>query len=70
MVGSRRGAGGGDRSSKHVAARAADTRFDPTRLVSVGLVFDQTVAGTVMVSDIGLSNIQPAFLVPAAGGAR
>jgi hypothetical protein len=51
-------------------ARAADARFDPARLVSVGLVFDKTVAGTVMVSDIGLSNILPAFLAPNAGGAR
>jgi len=51
-------------------ARAADPRFDSSRLVSVGLVFDRTVAGTIMVSDVGLSNINPAFLVPSAGGAR
>lgn len=51
-------------------ARAADPRFDPARLVSVGLVFDRTIAGTVMVGDVGLSTINPAFLLPAPGGAR
>jgi len=51
-------------------ARSQDARFDPARLVSVGLVFDRTVAGTVMVSDIGLSNLRPAFLAPTSGGAR
>ena len=51
-------------------ARAVDARFDPARLVSVGLVFDRTVAGTVMVSDVGLSSIDPDFYAPVIGGAR
>lgn len=49
-------------------ARAANPQFDPARLVSVGLVFDRTVAGTVIVSDVGLSNLPPAFFAP--GGSR
>jgi hypothetical protein len=57
-------------------AIAENASFDPARLVSVGLVFDKTVAGTVIVSDIGISNIHPAFFpasnVPRgnAGGGR
>ncbi len=51
-------------------ARAANPQFDPARLVSVGLVFDRTVSGTVRVSDVGLSNVPPAFLTPGAGGGR
>jgi hypothetical protein len=51
-------------------ARTANPQFDPARLVSVGLVFDRSVAGTVMVSDVGLSNLPPAFLTPGAGGGR
>lgn len=37
--------------------------FDPTQLKTIRLLFDKTVAGTVVVSDIGLSpKIDPAFL--------
>ena len=38
-------------------------RFDPGRLVAVRLVFDRTVAGTVVLTDVGLSTPDPAFLV-------
>lgn len=51
-------------------ARRADARFDPARLASVGLVFDRTVAGTVMVSDIGLASLESAFFVPRSGADR
>jgi hypothetical protein len=37
--------------------------FDPTKLKTIRLLFDKTVSGTVVVSDIGLSaKIDPAFL--------
>ena len=44
--------------------------FDPAKLVAVRLVFDRTRAGTVVVSDIGLSNLDPKFLAPDAPGGR
>lgn len=44
--------------------RAAVPGFDPARLVSIRWVFDGTRAGTVVLTDIGLSNLDPAFLVP------
>jgi dienelactone hydrolase len=47
--------------------RDKDPRFDPSQLRSVRWVFDKTIAGTVFVTDIGLSNIAPTFFV---GGAR
>ncbi len=37
--------------------------FDPAKLRSIRFVFDRTHAGTVILSDIGLSNMDPAFLV-------
>jgi hypothetical protein len=37
--------------------------FDPAKLRSIRFVFDRTPAGTVVVSDVGLSNMDPAFLV-------
>jgi hypothetical protein len=49
----------------------AEPRFDPARLVGVRWVFDRTRAGTVVLTDIGLSNLDPGFLLPAhrsAGG--
>ena len=37
--------------------------FDPAKLKTIRLLFDKTVAGTVVVSDIGLSaRIDPAYL--------
>jgi dienelactone hydrolase len=41
----------------------SSSSFDPATIRTVRLVFDSTVAGTVVVSDIGMSTaIQPAFL--------
>jgi dienelactone hydrolase len=36
--------------------------FDPSRLVAIRWVFDGTRAGTVVLTDVGLSNIDPLFL--------
>jgi len=44
--------------------RAASSAFDPARIVTLRWVFDGTRAGTVLLTDIGLSNIDPAFLAP------
>ncbi|MGE0551965.1 MAG: alpha/beta hydrolase family protein [Gemmatimonadales bacterium] len=44
-------------------ARAAPG-FRPERLASIALVFDRTEAGTVVVTDIGLSRPDPAFFAP------
>ncbi len=43
---------------------AAAPRFDPSRLVTIRWVFDGTRAGTIVLTDVGLSNIDPAFLPP------
>lgn len=51
-------------------ALAVDPRFDPARLVSVGLVFDRTAAGTVVMTDLGLTTLDAAYLAPAPGGGR
>jgi dienelactone hydrolase len=41
----------------------ASPQFDPSKLKSLRLVFDKTIAGTVVVSDIGISpKIDPAYL--------
>lgn len=37
--------------------------FDPTRLRTVRFVFAPTVAGTVIIDDLGFSKLDPAFLV-------
>ncbi len=42
----------------------AGAGFDPARLVSIRWVFDGTRAGSVVLTDIGLSNIDPVFLTP------
>lgn len=47
----------------------ANPAFDPETLRSVRLVFDRTQAGTVVIDDIGLSRMHPAFLearIPSA----
>jgi dienelactone hydrolase len=44
--------------------RAAAPAFDPARIVTVRWLFDGTRAGTVLLTDIGLSNIDAAFLAP------
>lgn len=46
--------------------RDKDPRFDPSQLRAVRWVFDRTIAGTVFVTDIGLSNIPPTFFVGGA----
>ncbi len=47
--------------------REKDPRFDPTQLRQIRWLFDKTQAGTIVLSDIGLSNIAPTFFV---GGAK
>ena len=51
---------------------AAEPRFDPARLTTVRWVFDRTRAGTVVLTDVGLSRIDPAFFLStrAASAAR
>lgn len=44
--------------------RAATPSFDPAQLKTIRWVFDGTRAGTVVLTDVGLSNIDPAFLAP------
>jgi len=44
--------------------QAVAPRFDPSRLVTIRWVFDGTRAGTVVLTDVGLSNLDPAFLAP------
>jgi dienelactone hydrolase len=41
---------------------AAEPRFDPSRLSRLRLVFDHTLAATVVLTDVGLSTPDPAFL--------
>jgi dienelactone hydrolase len=41
---------------------AAEPRFDPSRLSKVRLVFDRTIAATVVLTDVGLTTPDPAFL--------
>jgi hypothetical protein len=41
---------------------AAEVRFDPSRLAKVRLVFDRTLAATVVLTDVGLTTPDPAFL--------
>ncbi len=41
--------------------RDKDPRFDPTQLRSLRWRFDRTIAGTVILTDIGLSNIAPTY---------
>lgn len=46
---------------------AASPEFDPTRLRTIRLVFDRTIAGTVIVESIGLSTpMDAAFLASMA----
>ena len=45
--------------------RAKDPHFDPATFRTLRWVFDGTLAGTVIVADIGLSNIRAAFLTPS-----
>ena len=48
----------------------AQPRFDASRLKTIRLVFDRTVAGTVVLSDIGLSKIDRGFLTVSAASDR
>ena len=45
----------------------ADAGFDAGQLSSIRLLFDRTKAGTVVVTDIGLSDLDPSFLSPTRG---
>jgi hypothetical protein len=45
----------------------AQPRFDAGKLASVRFVFDRTVAGTIIVDDVGFSSMNPAFYSAAAG---
>ncbi|NOT06898.1 MAG: MFS transporter [Gemmatimonadales bacterium] len=47
--------------------RAAAPAFDPARLRTIRWVFDGTRAGTVVLTDVGLSNISPAFFESRRG---
>ena len=38
--------------------------FEPARLRAIRLVFDRTPSGTVVMDDVGLANMNPAFLPP------
>jgi hypothetical protein len=44
--------------------RAAAPGFDPGKLATIRWVFDGTRAGTVVLTEIGLSNIDPAYWTP------
>ena len=44
---------------------AAAPALDPSRLATIRWVFDGTRAGTVVITDVGLTNIDPVFLAPA-----
>ncbi len=43
-------------------------RFDAARLAAIRFVFDRAVAGTVILDDVGLSAINPAFFTAVVGG--
>ncbi len=45
--------------------RAKDPHFDPATLRTIRWVFDGTLAGTVIMADVGLSNTAGAFLTPS-----
>ena len=44
---------------------AASPQFAPDKLRRIRLVFDRTKAGTVILDDVGVSAIDPAFLAEA-----
>jgi dienelactone hydrolase len=46
--------------------RDANAAFNPQRIASLRWLFDGTRAGTVMLTDVGLSNLDPAFWGPGA----
>jgi len=48
----------------------AQPRFDASRLKTIRLVFDRTVAGTVVLSDIGVSKIDRGFMTVSAASDR
>jgi hypothetical protein len=41
---------------------AASPQFAPDKLKAIRLVFDRAVAGTIILDDVGVSAIDPAFL--------
>ncbi len=48
----------------------ATTGFDPSRITRVRWLFNRTVAGTVILDNIGFSNMLPEFTAVSAGAAR
>jgi hypothetical protein len=48
----------------------AEPRFDASRLTAVRFVFDRTIAGTVIIDDVGFSAMNPSFYSAAAEGQR
>ena len=46
---------------------AANPAFDPSRLRTIRLVFDRTVAGTVVLDDVGFSPLGPVVAATSAG---
>jgi hypothetical protein len=48
----------------------AQPNFNGSRLKTIRLVFDRTVAGTIVMSDIGLSKIDRGFLTVSAASDR
>jgi hypothetical protein len=44
--------------------------FDPSRLVRVQWRFDRSVAGTILLDNIGFSNMRPEFTAHTMGAAR
>ena len=49
-------------------ASGTPAAFDPSRVAKVRLVFDRAVKGTVVIDDIGVSAVDPAFFVAARAG--
>lgn len=39
-------------------------QFEPARLRTIRLLFDRTPSGTIVLDDVGLANMDPAFLPP------
>jgi hypothetical protein len=49
--------------------KQAEPGLDPSAIRSVRFVFDRSIAGTVILTDLGVSNIDPAFLTPSVTAA-
>jgi hypothetical protein len=42
---------------------ARNASFDPTRVRHIRFVFEPTIAGTIILDEIGFSKLDPAFIV-------